>query len=181
MRRTTRSVIASTLAALLVLLSAATASADNVIGDGDGAVPLSTSNLNFGSNVCVRSSTTKDVALGLERQTNDIKKIAKPGSTVTFSVSPSVGNGLTAAMGTPSSITVPADWATSNKGTTTLTAAFARVTLEASTLGPVSGTLTMTAAGVASDNSAFSDTATLPVPGPVVSCDSTAPTLSLPA
>src|SRR5262245_35565051 len=99
MPRTTRALIMAVLASLLVLSSVAVASADNVIGDGDGVVPVSTSKLDFGSTVCLGSTTTKDVALGVERQTGASQKTFRAGALVTFTVNSNAGTGLTAAMG----------------------------------------------------------------------------------
>ena len=65
MRKFTRRLAVPLAVIALVVGSAGVASADNAVGDGDGAVPLSTSNLSFGTTVCLGSTTTKDVALGV--------------------------------------------------------------------------------------------------------------------
>src|SRR3954447_26627502 len=95
MRRIFRSALAGGLASLFVLSSAGVALADNALGDGDGAVPLSTNVLDFGANVCVGSTVTKDVALGLVRNGNGTTTFANSAS-VSFSIQGITGSGLSA-------------------------------------------------------------------------------------
>src|SRR5205814_6512696 len=110
--------------------------------DGDGAVPLSTNVLDFGANVCVGSTVTKDVALGLIRSGNDTGTNTFGNSaSVSFSVQGMTGSGLSAAMGSPALITLPSNWASMGNGVASPTAAIARVTLTPSAPGTVSGNL----------------------------------------
>src|SRR5262245_53805190 len=127
MRQIAHSLRAAVLASLVLFFSAGVASADSAVGDGDGLVPLNAKNLDFGSSVCLGSTTTKPVALGVEHQSNG-SKVFKSGSTVTFSVTSITGSGLSAATGAPSSIVLPQNWASLPNKTVTETAATAQVT-----------------------------------------------------
>ena len=180
MRKYTRRLAVPLAVIALVVGSAGVASADNAVGDGDGAVPLSTNNLNFGPTVCLGSTTTKDVALGVIRAGGPGTNTFKNGAIVTLSVTGITGSGLSATLGTPTTITLPGDWTSSANGTTSPTAATARVTLSAATLGPVSGTLSFQASGANTSNATINRGGTVTVTATVVNCDTTPPTLSLP-
>src|SRR5947209_1035318 len=152
MRRIFRSALVGGLASLVVLSSAGVALADNALGDGDGAVPLSTNVLDFGANVCVGSTVTKNVALGLIRSGNDTGTNTFANSaSVSFSIQGMTGSGLSAAMGSPASITLPSNWTSIPNNTTSPTAAIGQVTLVASAPGTVSGNLSFRAEGPNTD------------------------------
>src|SRR5262245_12688313 len=164
-------------AAAALLISAQGSWADQPLGDGDGATPVVSNPVAFGT-VCQGSVTSKPVLVAIRRQGGT--NISFPNSS---SVAVSVGSispgSLSASGG--GTIVLPAGWLalpgnSLSAGTVTI-----NVTLTASTLGSVSGTLVINASGTAaSDGDPLTRTDPVPVTANVIACDAAPPVLSLP-
>ena len=186
MRRVTGAFTTVALSALVALLSANVALADEAVVDGDGLTPISTNALAFG-NVCANSTVTKDVLLAVTRSTSGAPNTYKSSSTGSVSVGTVSGAGLSAVVpspappGNPSTITFPSNWSTSPIGTVSPSVT-SRVSFVASAApASLSGSVGYTISGTASNNTSLVRSSTLPVTATVVSCDTTPPTLNLPS
>jgi hypothetical protein len=168
--------------ALVALVSAGVAWADDVVADGDGVAPVSTNALAIG-NVCASSTTTKDVLIAITRQSSGTN-VFKNSSTATFTVGTVTGTGLSAAVPAPggtNTITIPSGWQAAANGTISPSVT-SRVTFAAGAPGStLNGSVSYTAAGINASNNAISRSSSLSVTATVVSCDTTPPTLNLPA
>lgn len=172
------------LAATASLLLGGLAFADDAIVDADGVLPVSTAGgpLALG-NLCLGSTITKDVLVAVERGRGGGNGNAfADGSVVTFSAS-TTSAGLAVSVPAPGStatITLPSTW--SGLADDTVSAPVkARVSFQAATAGTVSGKVRFTASGTNQQARAFSRAFDLTVTATVASCDTTPPTLNLPA
>ena len=168
--------------ALVALVSAGVAWADDVMVDGDGVLPVSTNALAIG-NVCANSTTTKDVLIAVNRQSNGAN-VFKNSSTATVAVGTVSGTGLSAVVPAPggsNTISFPAGWGASAFGTISPSVT-SRVTFASGAPGTtLNGTVAYTAIGINASNNPNTRTSSLAVTATVISCDSTPPTLNLPA
>ncbi len=177
--------MAAAAAVVLSLLTATLAWADNALADGDNAVPLSTHALAFG-NVCANSTVTKDVLVGVSRTGGSSG--FRNSTSAMVSVVGSAGTGVSAAMAAPqpagssNPFTIPSTFEGSGSGTLAGQAT-GRVTLVAgATTGNRTGTVTFRVTGTkASNGSALTEDTVLSLSATVVACDTTPPTLNLPA
>ena len=173
-RTRTAARLAAATSAVALVLPATGAYADNLVADGDATTTVADNALAFG-NVCSGTTVMKDVALTITRNGGG-NATYRNSSAVTLS-SP----GLAFPNGT--TITMPANWAAATNGTISPSLT-ARASFSAgATLGSVTGSISVTATGIdstSSTNTTLVRTIGLPTSANVVSCDSTAPTLSLP-
>ena len=96
--------------ALSALACAAVAYADNTISDGDGVTPVTNQNMSFGAVSCA-TPTSKSALVAVTRNgVPGSTNVFKDGSTVTVSVQSVTGAGLSASVGAPGTITLPANW-----------------------------------------------------------------------
>ncbi|HVF06123.1 MAG TPA: HYR domain-containing protein [Frankiaceae bacterium] len=166
----------STVLAVALLGSSAAYAGDDLVTDGDGAVPVSASALSFGA-VCRGTSGSKTAAFAIRHSGGG--QVFADGATVALSVV-SAPAGVTA--GSFGTITLPADWMSSPNGTLS-NATTGVVTIDTSTLRSYSGTVTFRATG---DTLTKDGIGTLTrddavsLTGSVVACDSTPPVLTLP-
>jgi hypothetical protein len=164
-----------TLALVLALLVTAVALADNLLSDGDGLTPVVDADLSLG-NVCLGSVTTKPIAHAIKRAGGG-NTYANSASVVVSIVSTSSGVLATSGGGT---INLPANWV-SLANTTMSNSVSSSVSFVANTLGTFSGTVNYKAVGAENGGGTLTRTAALTVTANVVNCDTTAPTLTLPA
>lgn len=164
---------AATFAAVALILSAQGAWADNLDVDGDGAAPVTGNAMAFGS-VCVGTATTKTAIFQIHKTGGSH---FADGATVTISMT-SATSGLSAAGTT---IALPGGWNSLPNGTTRSGTATASVTLVPPATGSFSGSVNYVASGPQHGGGTHSDTNSISVTATVVNCDSTPPTLNLPA
>ena len=139
--------IAFTLAVVFALMIATVALADNLVADGDNATPVGSSTLNLGT-VCINSTTTGNVLLGITRQGNySTAQVFKVETIATVAVLSS-SSGLTAVMGDPATISIPTNWAAATNGTLAGTVSSTVKLTAGSTPGGFSGTVTYRASGI---------------------------------
>lgn len=167
----------ATVAALALVLSAQGAWADGPVGDGDGVSPVAGNALAFGS-VCLGTVTTKPVLVAIERQGGGAQVFANsaPVSVTVDSISPS--SFVATGGGT---IGLPPNWVASSNGTLSTGTASINVTLTASALGSLNGTLKVQASGAANTGGTLTRTDTVSLTATGATCDGTPPTLNLPA
>jgi hypothetical protein len=169
---------AATLAVGALFLFASAAFADNLLVDGDGAVPVTPNFLNMGR-VCSTGSTTKQAAVAVQATNHPSGvDVFAPGSTVTFRPTASA----MALSGTGGSIVLPANWATVANGTMS-PAASVDVTLRGGVVGAqYNDWITYTAVGTNLAGQPLSRTTSLNVRAAFIACaDTTAPALGLPS
>jgi hypothetical protein len=163
------------LAAAILLLTAQAVWADNLDVDGDGLAPIANNALAFGT-VCAESTTTKGALLAIHRTGSTHYA---NGATIVVSVGSVTGAGLTAA--TPPAISLASNWNSLPNGTTLSSPVTGNVTLVAGGPGPLSGSVSYSATGPRAGGGILVESRTLSVTATVVNCDTTPPTLSLPA
>jgi hypothetical protein len=171
---------AITLVTVVSLFLSTTALADNVVVDGDGVTPVATSALAFGD-VCLNATPSKSILIAIDAAGHPGGAVVFANSAVVTFAAPTPSANLTA--GTPASITLPSNW-TTLANTTVSSAVSASVSLLASgtsSLGAQSGTIDYSATGARSTSGTLTRSTTLNASWTVVSCDNTAPVLSLPA
>lgn len=179
MRRRSSAVVSVTV--LLLATGGAAAYADNLVSDGDGVTPLVNRDLALGD-ICVDQTTTRTVLIGINRNgAAGSTNVFKNSSTVTVSVLNAVGAGLTANVGSPNTISVPATWgAQANNAVTGEVAA--TISLHPTGLGSFSGSVEFRGAGTNSGNNAINRDDTMTVTANVINCapaDTTAPTIGV--
>ncbi len=168
------------LGIVLVLITASLALADDLVVDGDGLVPVTSSALNLGS-ICAGNSASGDALLAIRRtgQGNPLHNVFANGTTATITAGAPSGDATVSTAFTDNSVTVPADWAGSRNNTMTSDTATSQVTVTASGAGAKSASVVYTATGQrASDNTDLTKTATLTINWTVIVCDSTPPEAS---
>lgn len=170
-----------TLLALALAIALAlpwTALADETVADGDGLTPITNQNLSFGT-VCAGSTTSKTVLIAVKRNGNaGSQNVFSDGSDVTVSVSSIAGSGLTAVMGTPNAISLPANWG-GQANNTMSDAVSSTVTLLAGASDSFSGSVTFRGRGTSSrDGSTINRDDVVQVTATVVQCDTTAPVIT---
>ena len=164
--------------ALSALACAAAAYADNTISDGDGVTPVANQNMSFGPVSCA-TPTSKSALVAISRNGNaGSTNVFKDGATVTVSVQSVTGTGLSASIGAPATITLPANWGA--EGNNTLSSALtSTVSLNSTTPGGGSGTVTYRAQGLNASDDTITRTDEMSVSWTTGSCaptDGTAPT-----
>ena len=186
MRRFARFGRAAALTTVVAVLAGGLAGADTALADGDGLVPVSTKAVAFG-NVCANTTVSKNVLFAINRTTNGAPNIFKSGSgaAVSVAVGSGTGSGLSAAV--PALVggfnfTVPAGWDTSSipniSPPITSTVTFAAGAVGAN----LNRNLSYSISGTAANNSALGPiTVSIAATATVVACDTTPPTLNLPA
>ena len=143
--------VSLTLALVLAMLVTSLALADNLVPDGDAATPIGANPLNLGT-VCVNSTTTGNVLLGITRQGNYANSnVFKVGTTATVTVLSSSSD-LSAVMGSPNTINIPSDWDTVSNGTVAGTVSSSVTLTTGNTTGPFTGTVEYQASGTKSDD-----------------------------
>lgn len=162
-------------AVCLVLATSTLAAADDLVADGDGLTPVAAKSLDFGT-VCVGSTTTKPVALAISKKGGAGNGNRYPDGASVAVTTASVVAPL-AASATVGTIRIPTNWSSAADGTMT-PAVTSSVTLTAGAAGTVSSTIRYQADTVGDGPTKSVD---LPVTASVVSCDTTPPTLLLPA
>ena len=164
--------------ALSALACAAVAYADNTISDGDGLTPVANQNMSFGPVSCATASS-KSALVAISRNGNaGSTNVFKDGSTVTVSVLSVTGAGLSASIAAPGTITLPANWGTLSNNTLS-SAVTSMVTVNSTTPGAATGTVTYRAQGLNADNDSITRTDEMSVSWTTGSCaptDGTAPT-----
>jgi hypothetical protein len=162
---------------LSTLACAAVAYADNAISDGDGVTPVTNQNMSFGAVSCA-TPTSKSALVAVTRNgAAGSTNVFKDSSTVTVSVQSVTGAGLTASVGAPGTITLPANWGTLDNNTLT-SALTSLVTVNSTTPGAGTGTVVYQAQGSNSSNATITRTDTMDVSWTTGSCaptDGTAP------
>ena len=164
--------------ALSALTCAAVAYADNTISDGDGLTPVANQNMSFGAVSCA-TGTSKSALVAISRNGNaGSTNVFKDGSTVTVSVQSVTGAGLSASVAAPGTITMPANWGTLSNNTLS-SAVTSMVSVNSTTPGAATGTVTYRAQGLNADNDSITRTDEMSVSWTTGSCaptDGTAPT-----
>lgn len=172
--------IAFTLALVLSLIAATVVLADTLLTDGDGLAPIvDTPSLALG-NVCAGATVTKPILHAIDSSGHPGKgnNVFADGSGVVVSVTSVSGNGLSATGG--GKITLPSNWVETK--TITSDSVSSSITFAAGkTTGSFSGTVNYKAEGPGSNGGTLTRTDTLAVTANVVNCDTTPPTLNLPA
>jgi hypothetical protein len=146
---------------LVAVLTGAVALADNTVPDGDGVVPVDANPMSFGDIDCGHA-TSDDALIAISRNgsataTNTFKNSA----TVTITVVSTSGAGLS-AVAPSSTITLASDW-TSLANNTRSSAVASSVTVNSSTPGAGSGTVTYRATGLNSSGSTINRDAVMSV------------------
>lgn len=118
---------------------------DNTVGDGDGTMPISANPLNLG-NVCANQPKSGTVLLAISRQGTGTN-VFQNSATVTVSVLSVTGAGLSAIM-TDSQISLPSNWVSQPNNTLSSDTASSTVTLNTSTLGAFSGSISYRGSGL---------------------------------
>ena len=174
------------LVAAVVLPAAGIVRADTVAVDGD-TFAVNVQPVTAFGNVCANTSTTKSVEMFLTASQGGSNSFrAGRPITVTTSVGPLVGLGTgTLTASGPTGFVAPANWNSLTNGTT-ISMGLGQVTLDAgSTTGQVTWNVIFTASGNQANGPApggpITRTASLAVNGTVVICDTTAPTVNVPA
>lgn len=135
--------------AILVLAVGGNALADNALADGDGVVPVDNNDMAFG-NVNCGVPTSKNALVAISRQGAVNNNVFNNGAVVTVTVTSVTGAGLSAT--SPSStITLPSNWQTIGNGVLS-TAVLSQVTVNSSTPGSFTGSVTYTATGLGGDS-----------------------------
>jgi hypothetical protein len=161
----------------VVLAIPAIALADNAVADGDGVTPLTDNpTMAFGNVGCNFASTNKALIAISRNGAAGSTNVFKNGSTVTVTAAASGNAALSAAMDS-STITMPTTWSTAANNTLSDSVS-STVTVNSSTPGSGSGTVTFTASGVNSSNNPISRQDTVNVTWTTGSCDTTAPSVS---
>jgi hypothetical protein len=178
-RRGRLSLVLGTILASVML--AAIAYADVTVSDGDGVTPVANNNMAFGSVDCgVATSKTALVAIsrnGAAGSTN----VFKDGSTVTISVLSVSGAGLSASIAAGSNtVVLPSNWGSLDNNTLSGSIS-SSVTVNSSTEGAGSGSVTYRATGVNSSNATINRDDVMNVTWNTGSCtppDTTPPSIS---
>lgn len=185
MRRWTGLRVAAALTTVVVTVAGGLAWADEALADGDGLTPVSTNALAFG-NVCANTTVSKNVLFAITRTTSGSPNIFKnsTGAAVSVTVGAGTGSGLSAAV--PALVggfnfTVPATWGTQPTNTVSPTIT-SPVTFVAGAAGSnLSRSLSYSITGTAANNTVLTRTVAINASATVISCDTTPPTLNLPA
>jgi hypothetical protein len=173
---------ALTLAVVLSLIAATFVLADNLFSDGDGLTPVVDQNLGLGANVCLGTSVTKPILHAVSRNggygsTNVFAK----GVNVTVSIGTTSVNGSNSLSVTGGgTIAIPSNWDTVANNTLSPSVS-SSITFVANTLGPITATVNYNASGPGSGGGTLTRSDSLSINGTVVNCDTTPPTLNLPA
>ena len=168
-----RRLSATLAAAALVLFAGPLARADNALVSGDGVIAVAGGSTLALGDICLGATTSKDVSVAVSRSGNyATAQVFKKGTSATVTASPA--GGFTAlSVGFPSgaSIGIPAAWDTYTN--TTLTSPVtARLTLNPTVLGAVSGSADFAVTGVkSSDGSSLVRKTSLAMTANVVSCN----------
>ena len=162
----------------VLLAIPAIALADNAISDGDGPVPLADSNMAFGDVGCnVPADKTALIAISRQGSATGTNTFGN-GEKVTVTVQSVTGTGLSAVMNaSPAEITLPSNWTSSVNGTLSANVS-SKVTINSSTPGPGSGSVTYVATGKNTDGNTISRPDTMNVSWTTGSCDTTAPSVT---
>lgn len=156
----------------LALVGGAPSFADNTIADGDGTTPIVASALDLG-NVCAGSTASDTVLVAITRNGNyPSTNVFKAGSTATVSVLSTSGAGLSASVGSATTIGIPSTWETATNGTLT-TAVTSSVSFVAGNApATLSGSISYRSSGVRStDDTALTREQTMSVTANVVNCN----------
>nr|WP_255698147.1 HYR domain-containing protein [Tessaracoccus sp. ZS01] len=145
--------------------------ADNaVVAAGDSTTVISNSTIDFGT-VCVGSATQRTVSVAIKRNGNyDNSNVFKNGTTaeVTADVS---GSGYDSSFVEGNEIAIPGTW--ENLGNNVLTAPVTSlITLNASVVGPSTGSVTFTSTGTKANGSGLTvKSEAIALTASVISCD----------
>jgi HYR domain len=175
---------AVSLVVVLTLAMPWAAFADNLVGDGDGALPITGNALSFGTTVCAGTTVQKSVLLAIVASGHPGAgtQVFGNSASVTLSVSSVTGSGLSATV--PASpgnkITLATNWTTLPNNTLSSSIS-STATFVAGTAGAFTGSIAYQASGTGSSTPSVTRTTTVPVSATVVNCDTTPPTLNLPA
>jgi hypothetical protein len=163
---------------ILTVVTAGVALADNTQSDGDGVVPYADNDLSFG-NICAGQAATRTVPIWIQRSGSGPNVFAN-GATVTVSVLSTTGTGLSAVMGSPSTITLPSNWADLANNTPSGTVS-ATVTLNSTAIGSFSGSVVFRGSGQNGSGTTINREDTMAVTANVQNCtpaDSTPPEIT---
>lgn len=173
------------VAALTTLLAVAglatAASADTMLADADGAVPVVNNlTIDFG-NVCAgATSAPKPVILALRRD-NDLANFAN-NANLGYVLSTQTSTRGTNAVFTDSSTQTPADWLSSPLGTVLADTGPANLTVQApTTLGPFTGRFALSLFGAGASNVVLTIGQNVTFTATSIACDTTPPTVTVPA
>lgn len=174
-------VVVAAVAVGVVAALAGGAFADNTIADGDGVTPITNQSMAVG-NVDCGVATPKTALIAISRNGNSSPgiNVFGDGATVTISVLSTTGD-LSASITGGNTITLPSDWGL--KSNNTLSASVSStVTVDSSTEGAGSGSVTYRASGLNQGGTAITRDDTMTVTWTTGSCaspDTTPPDLSL--
>jgi hypothetical protein len=174
-----RAMMLTMLVAMLAVPLAALA--DNLITDGDGLTPVvDTPSLNLG-NVCTGTTVTKTIlhAIDAAGHPGAGTNVYANGAVVVVSITSVTGTGLSASGG--GNITLPSNWTTLGNDAVSDPVSSSITFVAGSTPRSFSGTVTYQAVGNRSTSGTLTRTDSLNVTTTVISCDTTPPTLHLPA
>ena len=172
-RSATRSAVVAATTALALVGASAAYAADNLIADGDGAVPVATNALAFGT-VCRGSAASDTVALAIQRSGGS--QVFANAATVALSVQTAPAGVTVGPLG---SITLPGDWVSQGNGTLS-SVVIATVAIDTSAVRTYNGTVALRATGSEHGGGTLTRNSSLSVTGSVVACDSTPPVLTVP-
>ena len=180
-RRTRRSLVA-VAAVVGVTALGATAVADDTVADGDGATPVVSNAVNFGSK-CVGSTYVDDALVAIRRAEavpndgNNHLRVFGNGATVTVSLkSPADDSADITESMSDNSIVLPSDWGTKTLGTMSVDTATVQVTLIPSATGAQSKNVFLRSSGLNSTGSqVINRDTTLKVNWTGISCDTNPP------
>ena len=179
-KRTKASSVLIALTAFFTLAMGAVAMADNTVSDGDGVTPLANNDLAFGT-ICAGEDASRTVPVWVNRNgAAGSTNVFKDGSSVTITVNSVTGSGLMAVMGSPNTITLPANWGSLANNTDSASVS-AMITLNTSTVGAFSGSVVFRGSGLNSSNVGINRDDAMSVTANVEDCtpaDTTAPDIS---
>lgn len=174
-----RALIIGAVVLAVVLAQTSLAFADNLISDGDGVAPVADSNLALG-NVCAGAITSSKTILVAIKRNGNGTNVFKDGSSVSVSGSPTTSGALSLSSSS-GSIVIPSDWSTKAQNTMSSSISMGLTLSAPLTPGAFSQTLDFSATGVNSSDDPLTRPDSMTVTATIVSCDSTAPAVTVTA
>ena len=172
MRALSKSAAAGLTAAALVGAGVSAAFADGIVLDGDSITNAGGGTLDLGTVAC-SSTVSSEVLVAAVRRGNGDKAdpVFANGTTVTVAVSNVTGPGLSVSLGSDKTVVLPADWTTQSTKYESPDTASALVKLVTSTTsGLGSGSVTLTATGIATDGDTINRSESLNVAWTTAPC-----------
>ena len=173
----------SLFATLIVVLTLAlpwAAFADDVLADGDNIAPVGNNDMTI--NVCANTATTANALIAVRRNgnanANTNNNVFKNSSNVTIIID-SYSGAFTPSLNGDTTISLPSDWQSQSTGTMSTDTVTAVISLPA-TATSGSGTVRFKASGVNNANAANVQFDNMAVTWTVISCDTTAPVVTVP-